>query len=94
MPPKPPLTRTYALPAVKVGDHIRCLFRKHRCVVTGWTTGPLSWPTGSPLRGSGGTGILVTVALVRAVRTESFEAISDALGVSRGTVFNWRRQFG
>src|SRR5262249_54439856 len=64
------------------------------CVVSGWTAGPLAWPTGHPIKGSGRGGILVTAALVRAVRTEPYEALMGALGVSQGTVFGWRRRFG
>src|SRR5262249_50618705 len=94
MPRMPALLGTYAPPTVKVGDRIRCLYRNRLCVVSGWTAGPLAWPTGHPIKGSGRGGILITAALVRAVRTEPYEALMGALGVSQGTVFNWRRRFG
>ncbi|HJZ57298.1 MAG TPA: hypothetical protein VKE74_20175, partial [Gemmataceae bacterium] len=90
MPPSPPLTRVCTPPPVRVGDYIRCVYRRRWCRVTGWTAGPLRWPVGHPLKGSGGGGILVTSELVRAIRTESFEALTGALGVSRGTVQSWR----
>src|SRR5262249_25223241 len=94
MPPMPALLGTYAPPTVKVGDRIRCLYRNRLCVVSGWTAGPLAWPTGHPIKGSGGGGTVIPAAVVRAVRTEPYEALMGALGVSQGTVFNWRRRFG
>src|SRR5262245_56872717 len=52
MTPSPPkLIGKYTPPPVKVGDRIRCLYRKRRCVVSGWTGGPLRWPTGHPHQG-------------------------------------------
>src|SRR5262249_47859807 len=46
----------YAPPPLRVGDHVRCVYRRRWCRVTGWTAGPLRWPVGHPLKGSGGGG--------------------------------------
>jgi hypothetical protein len=44
--------------------------------------------------GSGRPGLLITDELVRAIRTESAEAIKFWFGVSTPTVWQWRRAFG
>src|SRR5262249_31675142 len=43
---------------------------------------------------AGGSGLLVTEELVRAVRSESAVAIKCWFGVSTNAVWNWRRAFG
>src|SRR5262249_19163930 len=47
-----------------------------------------------PRHHGGGSGLLVTEELVRAVRTESAVALKHWFGVSTHTVWCWRRTFG
>lgn len=89
----PPLIGTYAPPPVRVGDVVRCRYRRARCRVTSWTDAPVSWPRCNQLRVRGGAGLWVNDDLVRAVRTESAAAIRHHFGVSAGVVWRWRRRF-
>ncbi len=89
----PPLIGTYTPPPVKVGDVVRCRYRRARCRVTSWTDAPLEWPRCIQVGNRGGSGLLVTAELVRAVRTESAAAVSHWFGVSPATVWKWRRRF-
>ena len=63
-------------------------------VVTGYTDGPIPWPLGR-VRGRGGKPFPVLHgALVRAVRRESVVAVCHWFGVSRNTVWRWRKALG
>lgn len=94
MPPTPPaLIGTYTPPPVKVGDVVRCRYRRARCRVTSWTDAPVSWPRCNQLGVRGGSGLLVADELVRAVCTESAAAIKYHFGVSATVVWRWRRRF-
>jgi hypothetical protein len=82
-------------PPLRKGDRATCLFRGADVIVTSWTDAPLPWPRCRALgtRG-GGSGLLVTEELVRAVRTESSAAVQHRPGVSEETVWRWRKAFG
>jgi hypothetical protein len=62
-------------------------------VITSWTDARISWPRCRAIGVRGGSGLLLTEELVRAVRTESAEAIKYWFGVSANAVWNWRQAF-
>src|SRR5438874_4584445 len=84
----------YQPPALRKGDRTTCLYRDGDVVITAWTDAPLSWPRCRALQHRGGSGLLVTEDLVRAIRTESAQALKWWFGVSTHTVWCWRRAFG
>lgn len=88
------LGRPYLPPPLRKGDHSFCLYRNCDVVVTSWNDARISWPRCRALAHRGGSGLLVTEELVRAVRTESVEAIKFWFGVGSHAVWNWRRAFG
>jgi hypothetical protein len=94
-PKKPELLGgPYHPPALRRGDRTTCLFRDAEVVITRWTDAPLSWPRCQRVGVRGGSGLLVTEELVRAIRTESSLAIQYWFGVNRETVWRWRQAFG
>jgi hypothetical protein len=85
----------YRAPALRKGDRASCLYRDGDVVVTSWTAAPIPWPRCRRLGGKGGgSGLLVTEELARAVRTESVVALMYWFGVSHNTVCLWRKAFG
>lgn len=92
--PRPRLIGTYASPQVRKGDTVTCLLRDRECVVTGVHGGRIPWPRVQPRGTRGGSGLWVCEELLRAVRTESAEALVYWFGVSPGTVWRWRKAFG
>jgi hypothetical protein len=80
----------YAPPGVRQGDRVTCLYRHCSCVVTGWSAGRIGWLRCRALHHRGGSRLLFTPELVRAVRTESCEALSYWFGVSHATASRWR----
>jgi hypothetical protein len=89
------LSGPYTPPALKRGDRTSCLFRDADVVITSWTAAPISWPRCRRLgRGGGGSGLLVTEELVRAIRTESGKALQHWFGISEHRVWSWRKAFG
>jgi hypothetical protein len=63
--------------------------------VTSWTSAPIPWPRCCrPGTHGGGSGLLVTEELARAVRTESAAAVCYWWGVSEGVVWRWRKALG
>lgn len=84
----------YRPPSLRLGDQITCLFRRGTVVVTNWTGARIRWPRCRLLESRGGSGLLVTEELVRAIRTESALAIKWWWGVSTHTVWSWRKFFG
>jgi len=93
--PPPPAARFLPPSHVRKGDRAPCLFRRCRVIITSWTEAPIPWPRcitwGSH---GGGSGLLVTGELVRAIRRESAEAIMHWWGVSHGPVARWRKALG
>src|SRR5262245_7219082 len=70
------LAGPYTPPTQRRGDRATCLFREADVTVTSWTSAPISWPRCCrPGTHGGGSGLLVTEELARAVRTEP--AIAD-----------------
>src|SRR5262249_12034090 len=55
---------------------------------------PIPWPRCRALGVRGGSGLLVTEELVRAVRSESSAGIQFWFGVTETTVWRWRKAFG
>src|SRR5262245_61476006 len=89
------LAGPYTPPPVRRGDRATCLYRDADVVITSWTAAPLAWPRCRRLEGhGGGSGLLVTEELVRAIRSESAAALKHWFGVSTHTVWSWRRAFG
>lgn len=84
----------YTAPFAVAGFQTTCLFRDCEVVVTSWTDAPTPWPRCRALHLRGGSGLLVTDELVRAVRTESAQAVMAWWGVSSGVVWRWRKAFG
>jgi hypothetical protein len=97
MPTRPPslLAGPYTSPPLRRGDRTTCLDRDADVVITSWTSAPIPWPRCCrPGTHGGGSGLLVTEELVRAIRTESAVALMYWFGVSTHTVWCWRRAFG
>jgi hypothetical protein len=69
------------------------LFRDADVVITSWTAAPIPWPRYRRLECGGGSGLLVTEELVRAIRTESGKALQHWFGISEHTVTSWRKAF-
>jgi hypothetical protein len=92
---KPPRLLAGPYPPPHPGDRATCLYRDADVVVTSWTSAPIPWPRccRSGTHG-GGSGLLVTEELVRAIRTESAAALKHWWGVSARTVWAWRVAFG
>jgi hypothetical protein len=65
----------YIPPALRRGDRTVCLYRDGEVVITSWTNACIAWPRCRAIGIRGGSGLLMTEELVRAVRTESAEAI-------------------
>lgn len=87
LPPRRLEFGPYQSPLVAIGDEVICA-RFGRVVVTGWTRGPLHWPT---CHVKGPPSLILFGDLVRAVELESAIAIAIAWGVSRATVHAWRK---
>jgi hypothetical protein len=88
------LSGPYTPPALKRGDRTSCLFRDADVVITSWTAAPIPWPWCRRLDCGGGSGLLVTEELVRAIRTESGKALQHWFGISEHTVWSWQKAFG
>jgi hypothetical protein len=71
-----------------------CLYQDCDVVGTSWTDARISWPRCQRLGQKGGSGLLVNEELLRAIRTESAEAIKHWWGVSTHAVWRWRKTFG
>src|SRR5262249_53110019 len=85
MPLSPPrlLAGPYTPPPLRRGDRSTCLFRDADVTVTSLTSAPIPWPRCCrPGTHGGGSGLLVTEELARAVRNESAVAVCYWGGVS------------
>src|SRR5262249_9570759 len=97
--PQPPSPRLlagpYTPPLLRRGDRATCLFRDANLTVTSWTSAPIPGPRCCrPGTHGGGSGLLVTEELARAIRTESAAAVCYWWGVSEGVVWRWRKALG
>jgi hypothetical protein len=88
------LSGPYEPPALQRGDRAICFFRDAEVVITSWTNARIPWPRCRAIGRRGGSGLLVTEELVRAVRTESSVAIQHWFGVTVTTIWRWRKAFG
>jgi hypothetical protein len=71
MPAMPPLIGTHTPPNVREGQRVYCRYRRAWCRVTRWTDAPVSWPRCIQVGIRGGSGLLISRELVRAVRTSA-----------------------
>jgi hypothetical protein len=89
------LAGPYTPASQRRGGRTFCLYRDADVTVTSWTGAPIPWPRCCrPGTHGGGSGLLVTEELVRAIRTESALVLKHWWGVSDHTVWSWRRAFG
>jgi hypothetical protein len=84
----------YRPPRLRKGHRTTCLLRDCDVVITSWTAARIPWPRCRALHHRGGSGLLMTDELARAVRCESSLAIQHWFGVSDHAVWNWRRALG
>jgi hypothetical protein len=92
MPASPTLIAApYTPPSVKIGQRIHCLFRDTLCKVSSLSDAPIIWPRVQPIGQRGGSGLLVDKELVRAIKTESAEALKHWFGASTCVVWRWRK---
>jgi hypothetical protein len=84
----------YTPPRVRKGDRAYCEFRAAQVIVTSWSDARLLWPRCQKPKQRGGSGLLVTDELKRAVESESSAALVYWFGVSQATIWKWRQAFG
>jgi hypothetical protein len=90
----PPLIGSYTPPVVRIGERVTCLFRDCDCKVTSVSNARIPWPRVQPIGQRGGSGLWVCDELVKAITTESAQALKYHFGVSDGVVWRWRKAFG
>ena len=82
------LYEPYECPRFSVGDKVLCEYRDREVVVGGMTDGPIQWPY---RKGPGPPGPILFGDLIRAVETEAEIAVAHHWGVSKKTVWAWRK---
>ena len=78
----------YAAPRCHVGGVLSCQFRRRLRKVSGLTDAPVIWPFSQE---HGPRSLILCGALIQAVRRESVSAVAAHWGVSRNTVWRWRK---
>ena len=78
----------YECPACSVGDKVLCEFRDRDVIVGGMTDAPIQWPY---RKGPGRPGRILFGDLIRAVESEAEIAVAHHWGVSKKTVWAWRK---
>ncbi len=81
----------YVPPKCRLGDKLACEYRGREVRFLCLTDAPIQWPS-AVARGS--MSPILCGDLIRAVRLESEIAVAHHWGVSRQTVFKWRRALG
>ncbi len=90
MPAPELIAGPYLPPACAVGDWLDDEI-DGRLEVGGWTTAPISWPR---RKKTGRASLILCGDLIRAVQTESSEAVSHWWGVGITKVWMWRKALG
>lgn len=90
-PPSPLIGGPYSAPPGGAGDSLTCRIRG-RVAIAGHSTAPIPWPF--TFASSSRPTFIFCGDLVRAVETESREAVAHWWGVSLETVRLWRRALG
>lgn len=93
--PKPPtlVGGPYTAPPCEPGSSLVCRIRG-RQTVGGLTAAPVPWPYSATHHAGPHRTLLLCGDLVRAVRTESAQAIAWHWGIGRRVVSEWRRALG
>ena len=81
----------YETPVFRYGERVLCEYMDREVEISGLSSGRIQWPTS---KRRGGYPIVVCGRLADAVRTESEIAIAYWWGVSKTTVYKWRRALG
>src|SRR4051794_24266947 len=84
------LLDSYCIPPFECGRVVHCEVRGP-VMVLGLSDGPIPWPVGKRGRA---TSLVVYGGLAEAVRREAVQAVCRWWGVSRGTVWKWRKALG
>lgn len=91
--PTPPalIAGPYQAPAAEIGASLVCK-RFGRQTVAGYTAAPIPWPYAA--KQGGKPPLILCGDLVRAVKTETVQAVAWHWGVTRWTVHHWRQVLG